>query len=67
MKVSKSSYMNNNKKGKMLFIHDEDILNLKNARRRIFDTLKYDRQYEALEIFTIDDIISQFEKAPYKK
>ena len=40
---------------------DEDIMNLKNAEKFIFNNLKHNPQYEALEIFTIQDIIYRYE------
>jgi hypothetical protein len=48
---------------KMIEIDEEDIGNLKNAEERIFKTLNYNNEnYEALEIFTILDIIKRWNK-----
>ena len=49
---------------KLVSLNEEDILNLQNARDRIFQTLDYDRNnpYEALEIFTLDSIIKRFQE-----
>jgi len=45
--------------GKYIFIRKEDILNLKCARKRIMKTLT--SNYDAIEIFTIDALIKQYE------
>jgi len=45
--------------GKLIFISEEDIVNLKCAKKRIMDTLTPD--YDALEIFTIQNIIDKYE------
>jgi len=49
---------------KLISLSEEDILNLQNARDRIFQTLDYggNNHYEALEIFTLDAIIKRFQE-----
>lgn len=43
-----------------VWLCEEDILNLKNAEKRLFDTINLIDQYEPLEIFTIQGIIKQY-------
>ena len=47
-------------KGKTVFVSEEDILNLKNAERRLIKTAT--PEYDALEVFTIRAIIEKYEK-----
>lgn len=49
-------------KGKYIFLTEEDILNLRNAEKRLFDThVKLRDDYDPIEIFTIQAIIKRFE------
>lgn len=43
---------------RLVALCQEDIQNLQQAEKRLFNTLSSD--YEALEIFTIQDIIKQY-------
>jgi hypothetical protein len=42
-------------------VDGEDILNLRNAVNRIMDTMKYDNNYDPIEIYTLQNIIKQWE------
>ena len=60
--INKEIIMQDDKpKGRTIFILEEDILNLKCAEKRLLETLTPD--YDALEIFSIRNIIKEYEEA----